>query len=1330
MQKCVAEWIAHPENELEGRFGGASGRVNATTFLAVAQRLRAKGYKPQDQQDILTISTPEHVRFTLTSMGVIQKYCQEDILAGLPFVAEIKDRATADGQVDLDGYDARVKLRRETPMAQDDAKVREMLAGWTQQRKAFRMIRRWTFEGDGIKFDLSLVRSTRTAANGDFRWQRRFKDQDIMAQPPTYEVEVELRHLDSDTPEDALKRLIRGMGEVLRGVQKHHLLIRKDTKERVLAAYKAMTGTNLFRGPALRTLQKKNFSAQREKGEANIRDGYNVTDKADGLRTLGFVDEKGDLFLIDMDMNVYRTGLQQPECRLSLVDGEWVTQTKDRPAKPMQQYLVFDILYAPEKKETWPFPFQPGAVRPSLPTTEGAAPAQPPPPEESRFTQLKAWVETWNRGDGPKVVAKGITPATKLMVSAKEFAFGRPGDDSIFRMAARILSQGRPYYTDGLIFTPNASPLPSSPASTFMEQFKWKPPHDNTIDFLVVAEKKDGSRYEDKITVGVKPDTGDTISYKTLRLYVGGRMENARDLILNGRDLPRKDRTFMGKRGKDYKPVAFTPTDFPDPMASVCNLKVNLDPSTSEEYVSTDEDHSAEPIQNGTIVEMAYRPSAPNGWRWVPLRVRHDKTERYQKGQLIRTLNSQSTANDVWNSIYDPITERMIRTGKEDLTQEELEAIGKDATDLDPARRRYFERGESGVDRSFTEGLQKFHGVWIKEKILYPAGLSGEGKKLVDLACGQANDIHKWRRAGVEFVLGIDQAAKNISDSGDSAYTRYMSVAQDAGGLNAVEPMVFVIGDVSKQLNNGAAGATEEERDILRGVFGKIAPEGRVPQYISEGRPSGILRNKADCVSCMFAVHYFFESAEKFNGLLRNIADTLKVGGYFIGCCFDGQKVFNMLRGESKGRARPGIERGTTLWKLTKNYDEDDIPEGDDAFGMEITVEFATIGMPHKEYLVPFQLLEAKLNTIGCELLSSDELKELGLVNSTATFDVSWDMAKKLGAPYQMGPAAKEFSFLNRWFIFKRKREEAAAAAAMAEAEAAVKANNVVANAAAANGRPAANNGSAGRAGEARRNAAAVSKAAANAAAAPSGPPAANASLAEALAAPMRTVPVAAGPGAGPQATYLPGQVFLFYRDAALKDTLGIKDEGAGRWVSPTAPFPIQDPEDETLVFPTIEHFLAGMQLKLASDKPELARTIFSRDGTIHQAKLRDRLLETNGGTRPMPAAKEHEFLKAELADVKDAMRPVALRKYKVTLDAAKWATVKDSVLREALNQRWSKDARFRKIVEAARNQGKYLLYYTPGASGSNLGGARKNDGRIEGENKVGRIIMELAGFV
>jgi predicted NAD-dependent protein-ADP-ribosyltransferase YbiA (DUF1768 family) len=474
----------------------------------------------------------------------------------------------------------------------------------------------------------------------------------------------------------------------------------------------------------------------------------------------------------------------------------------------------------------------------------------------------------------------------------------------------------------------------------------------------------------------------------------------------------------------------------------------------------------------------------------------------------------------------------------------------------------------------------------------------------------------------------------------------------------------------------------------------------------------------------------------------------MKVGSYFIGCCPDGNKVFDMLRAAPSKR---GIDNGTVIWDITRQYEVDDIPEGDSGFGLGIDVEFISIGKAHREYLVPFQLLEDKMRTIGCELLTAEELRESGMVNSTATFDVSWEMAKKKGEKFPMSDAIKEFSFLNRWFIFKRKRQESMAAAVVAEAEAknATRVPKTGKNASPSKGRA---ETLANAARERTLAATEVQNAATLNASAKTRNMRANqvaqiaSTIEEDQGAAVSskgpiltegTVAVAPGPAAPLQRSYTKGEVFLFYGKAGLNDEqLKMKDPGAGRWLSPSARFPIEDTETN-VIYPTVEHFIAGMRMKVATNKPELSETLFSRDGIIHQKFLTDRVAFTNAGTKALTEEEDTRLLESEIASVKDAMREPYLRqrywrddsKGKI-VDEAKWANTKNNVIEEAMTQRWQKDARFRKIVERARDLGKYLLYYTPGAASANVGGIRSTKtGNIEGQNLIGKTIMKLAGY-
>jgi predicted NAD-dependent protein-ADP-ribosyltransferase YbiA (DUF1768 family) len=210
-------------------------------------------------------------------------------------------------------------------------------------------------------------------------------------------------------------------------------------------------------------------------------------------------------------------------------------------------------------------------------------------------------------------------------------------------------------------------------------------------------------------------------------------------------------------------------------------------------------------------------------------------------------------------------------------------------------------------------------------------------------------------------------------------------------------------------------------------------------------------------------------------------------------------------------------------------------------------------------------------------------------------------------------------------------------------------------------------------------------------------------------------------------------EVFRFGSDARQADILGIKDVtgkkdvNIGRWLGLAAPFEQIDPDDNSIKYPSIEHYLAAMKFKLASNKPDLAKTLMSSAGQIHQEFLRKRRIEPIKQESP----RDFELLGEEAVKVRKMMTKTELNKFRVVFDEDKWIPVKDRVLMDALKYRWEHDKRFRETVEAARNAGKYLLYSTKIASvASELGGTRSlSSSVIEGENKVGRFIMELAGF-
>jgi predicted NAD-dependent protein-ADP-ribosyltransferase YbiA (DUF1768 family) len=1264
IRSIMDNWVSQRAQELEATFG-AGGTVSAADFVNIAQRLVSKGYEALPQDDRLTILTEgSDIRLSLQGLGVLQTYCQDDNLQGKPFIPMRKLRTSEEATVDLEEYDTRIKMRHEEVLdAATSPEVRELMANWPTTNKAFRLIKRWTFKGDGMRIDMSMVRSTATNFKGVYKWQRNFLSPNPFKEPVRYEVEVELlRDESTDTAEKAMKVLFKGVGEILRAIQKNSLLLRNSVKQRVITDYTAMNGSDRFRGVNPKAMIVENMQKEPTPGIENIRGDYNVTDKADGLRCLGYCDADGELFLIDMGLNVYRTGLKSDKCSQSLVDGEWVTA--DVEGNAINHFKVFDIYQASERlgvKNVWNMPF-----------IDIATPAN-----QSRYGFLRDWMTDWNE---KKVAGRGVTDENILNVSLKEFLFADPAKpDSIFLACSRVLSKKQLYHTDGLILTANMAPLPSQAGAIFDKQFKWKPAKENSIDFLVSFEKDPDNPLVDRVLAGIRPITGEEVRYKTLRLYVSSVNEgDPRSIILN--DLPINPEKKEGKRPQ-LRAILFNPIDFPDTMASTCHIPVQRDAETGQDYVVTAD--SVEPIRENSILEMRYDPAQGAGWRWIPMRIRHDKTERLQRNpkNLARTMNTDKVANITWNSIHDPITRSMIESGNDEPSMDEMMEY-KLTKAPSTEGGKYFEREE--VDnRMLARGLRNFHNHYIKDMLLYKTVLGGGGKKVLDMAVGEAADLMRWIKGKAMFVLGVDPAGDSIYGSRRGAYARYLSQLQKMG-RDRVPDMFFVIGDSSKSLTNGDAGSTPEEGDILRSVFGQVEPVGGVPKAV-ETRAKGILRTGADVATCMFALHYFFANAEMLNGFLKNLQECVREGGYFAGCCFDGKRVFDMLRTTDMGAAVIGNdEAGKMIWSIKKEYNTEDLPADDSSIGHPIDVQFASIGMEHREYLVNFDYLTVRLREIGFEPLTADELREVGLWKSSNLFGESYDMAQRGRINFPMTETEKKFSFLNRWFIFKRRPVMAAAAAAVAASAAAT----------------------------------AVAEAATSAVAAPSGPGAgAGAGAGAAAAGAVTAVAPASKKGI---------KMLEFAANSKTRPVFPIpgwtKTENPLWWLSPSAFFTIVD--EEGVNYPSMEHYWMAMKIKHASNKPDLAAMMTSTGG-IHTKYMGERA-QMAGTAGALTSAEIHDL---ELKEIKEVLKgPITRGKAGIVYNEDKWSLIREEYIRKGLQYRWTKDADFRAIVEAAKSRNLLLVYKQSGVS--YLGGVvNKTKGIVEGGNLVGRIIMELANY-
>lgn len=1293
-------WSKTPDTELEATLP----TLDYTRFLNAIKHLRSLGLKEEPQEVKLNIMLPNHLRFTLVGEAVIQAYCRDNTLQGKPFHVLLKDKhILGNTDVDLRDYDVRIKIRREQTVPLDDPRVAQALAKWSTIPKTFRYMTRIRFSSTkylGIVFDASFVKQSKLDTRGSYIPALTFLAAEITRQPIRYEMEVEA------TGTATQASLLTGIVHVLRGIQKSYVLVRREVREHVLTQLYTQTQTprGKFPGPKSVTLTREHMGLTTEPDTPNIRYGdYNITDKADGSRALLVVARNGHIYLVDNRETVYATNRRldaesTAEFGGAILDGEWVTH--DKTGKSINHYYAFDIFNGRKGEDV--------TARPFLVRAETGA------------TRLAALTDAVGTISKAMETVAHIPDDQKLKIDMKTFQTTADPTDpvGIFHIAAEVLDRvaaTAPYHTDGLIFTPNAMPMMKF--GTWKSQLKWKPASQNSVDFLVITEKElDKAGRPTQVDAKIPRDNGSEIVIsKALGLFVASSadpaLEDPRDTVLNNRPYP-------SARGNGYRKTIFSPEP-PDPMAAVCYVAINAgaidaagaSAATSTLRLGNSDDSiacvgSGDPIRSHTIVEMVYHPERAEGWRWEPMRVRWDKTEQFHNGDM-SAMNNERVANDIWKSIHEPVTEYMIRNGS--ITQERMEATGAAA-----GTGTYYKRKPSQRDLFKVRGLADFHNQYVKTLILLSKTIRA-GSAVLDMSVGQAGDLHKWIHARVGWVLGCDIALTGLTDNKNGAYRRYL----EQKSRHRVPPMLFVQADSTKPYADGSAGITPLDRTLLRTLWGENEESAPPAALELRGRAS---KDRFDVASLMFTLHYFFEDVGKVNGWLKNLASTVKVGGFFVGCCFDGDEVLRLLRQTPVGGVKRGVEDETDVWTIKRLYEDDmvTLPTTDAGVGKAIDVNFASIGAAHTEYLVSFPYLTKRLADIGFELLTPAECGDLGLQDSTNLFRKSYDMAAAAGYNYPMSETLKDFSFLNRWFIFRRKSvgkrgegeivgepllplasEELSLVDAPPVSLASF-APDVVQEASAA---PALD---LVEAGDAESSVTAPTLELVE----PSSSSEAGASATEASAAESSAAASAAASGTEASA----GPIFQFYHRSAQKDDFKRKDPHWRRHLSTYAPFNFVDKDTPSVTYPTFEAVLGAEKFKVATNKKELGPQLFGSLGTIHQS-----VVTRLAAASKQPIDKQTDLLEEQGDAQRDAQKAVRMKDVGAKWTGKLWDSAAPGIMTTYLRQRLEKDEHFRRILKDVKAVNGVLVYH----GGGDLGG-KVSDDTVTGENQYGKALMSL----
>jgi hypothetical protein len=164
---------------------------------------------------------------------------------------------------------------------------------------------------------------------------------------------------------------------------------------------------------------------------------------------------------------------------------------------------------------------------------------------------------------------------------------------------------------------------------------------------------------------------------------------------------------------------------------------------------------------------------------------------------------------------------------------------------------------------------------------------------------------------------------------------------------------------------------------------------------------------------------------------MQNVAECTKLNGYFIGTCYDGQAVFELLQKKRQGESFSIYRDEAKMYELTKQYPHTGFPEDETSLGYVVDVYQESINNTFSEYLVNFPYFIRVMENYGFVLVTKEESVSMGLPNGTGLFselyatmmsELERDPRKKneYGEAGKLTKEEKQISFLNRYFVFRK----------------------------------------------------------------------------------------------------------------------------------------------------------------------------------------------------------------------------------------------------------------------------------------------------------------------
>lgn len=923
----------------------------------------------QDTLDIRFQNGKEVYRITVIGQEQVNEFYREhSVLSTSEFSQKVLRMKPSDSvQIDYKSrnhhmislreyMDTNIKISIETPVND----IRDLGSKFNPSGVHFRSKKRFSFQLDNTRIDITEVLS----CNQNLRC--------LQDQEPSFELEIEVTGKTITS-----RQFLDDIWLCLSFIQDSDTVITSSEIEKITKelSHKIVTNRAGF--------QVRNVVSVKEQVMPQIVTNTAVTDKADGERVLLYV-SGNDVYLSSPNRTIRKTLLKVPNGLSGLVlDGELIT-IKKIGALPRKLYLSFDIMKSPAIDFQYNADY---ALRDRLDiATEFIS-------EIGHKIPFHSYVDQHSDMDLAKIAKfyqqelrnywqefHKLWNSTKgMLILPKVHIFSLGIDPSEIFLYWKILYQNNtskgqaPYLLDGIIISPTNTPYLKGSNTKALDEFKWKPPEMNTIDFYVKWVK------DERGNVMTFSLTGDSESrYYLADLYLGS------------------------SQGGSEVPVPFKPKGVAQQAA------LFLQGEAGEEGVPFDEEGNI--LYDETVVEFRYDSSNSKGeqsQRWIPLRTRWDKTASVRRDNR-KYGNHIKVGMDIWKTIENPITMDHISSLANPTTyQNQMKIYEKSVTAVDSTITYYQKRNADAVYmRAFNN--------WIKANMIQ--NYSHNLDLVLDIGCGRGGDLDKFNRAGVKMYVGTDIDAHGLFTlKNDSAICRYQKMAKRTQmKASFVQADARVPFDSESQMKSIPTMKPNNAQNVDK-----------------------LLRKQYQLVNMQFTIHYYLSGEEDWDNFCQNLAMTTDDGAYVLITCFDGDLIYREMEKKNKIKADYVDSNGVTtnLFEIRKVYSKKAVPGV--GLGIDLHNSLISEpGRFNREYLVFSDHLQKSLKQkCGLEMVETDTFYNMFQKHRNYfTSDISCAPANKMiqnvrkfykllesdDSESSSVVASFKMASLNRYYVFRK----------------------------------------------------------------------------------------------------------------------------------------------------------------------------------------------------------------------------------------------------------------------------------------------------------------------